>query len=38
MKFYQKWVGCFEDGKNEFFDVSVPGNIQNDYALYKNYS
>lgn len=37
MKFYQKWVGCFEDGKNEFFDVSVPGNIQNDYALYKNY-
>ena len=34
MKFEQKWIGTYTDnGKcGEYFDVSVPGNIQLDYA------
>ncbi len=34
MKFYQQWVGCFDDGtkKSDWFAASVPGNIQKDFA------
>lgn len=36
MKFYQNWHGCaITDGnKGELFPVSVPGNIQKDYASF----
>ncbi len=38
MKFYQKWQGrnCTE-GRNEWFDAVVPGNIQKDYAIKNNF-
>ncbi len=31
-----KWCGQ-KIGENEFFDASVPGNIQNDYAIFKKW-
>ncbi len=37
MKFYQTWVGCLDDGNQDFFEVKVPGNFQDDYSVYKEY-
>ena len=39
MKFYQNWFGRVidETDSGEKFPANVPGNIQNDYAIYHNW-
>ena len=39
MKYYQEWQGRLinSDGTSEGFPASVPGNIQNDYAIFNNW-
>lgn len=39
MKYYQDWQGKLinKDGTTEDFHANVPGNIQNDYAEFKNW-
>ena len=38
MKFYQKWEGrSCTDGRNTWFNATVPGNIQKDYAIANNF-
>lgn len=37
MKFYQDWNGCINDGRDIWFPVSVPGNIQADYGNFAGY-
>ena len=37
MRFYQNWLACINDGKEEKFHANVPGNVQMDFAEYKGW-